>query len=299
MDAVTEIPSFPSSRGIVLADKPLLDSSFAQLQPSVSELTFTNLYLFRAAHAYRLSLVGDALVVLGSGYDGRPYALPPLVGDVAGALRRLRDVGMSLYGADEPFVAHYLREREWRVEEDRDSFDYLYLRQELANLPGNRFHKKKNRINYFMTRHPCAVEPFEARHLAGCADLLAAWERVRSQAESRSLSLEVGATAEALSLAAVLGLEGVVVVVAGEVRAFALGERLNRETAVCHFEKADPFMEGLPQLVNREFARRCFTDCTYLNREQDLGEAGLREAKLSYHPVTLVKKFRAWPAMVP
>jgi hypothetical protein len=51
-------------------------------------------------------------------------------------------------------------------------------------------------------------------------------------------------------------------------------------------------MEELSQLVNREFARLLFTDCRYVNREQDLGEPGLRNAKLSYHPVELVKKYR-------
>jgi hypothetical protein len=90
-----------------------------------------------------------------------------------------------------------------------------------------------------------------------------------------------------------------VVTVDGGIRAFALGERLNRETAVCHFEKADPFMEGLSQLVNREFSRMLFNDCRYINREQDLGEPGLRNAKLSYHPVELVKKFRARRTMIP
>ena len=76
-----------------------------------------------------------------------------------------------------------------------------------------------------------------------------------------------------------------------KVVAFALGERLNRNTAVCHFEKADPFAEGLYQLVNREFARLLFQDCTFINREQDLGDMGLRNAKLSYHPVKLQKKY--------
>jgi len=51
-------------------------------------------------------------------------------------------------------------------------------------------------------------------------------------------------------------------------------------------------MEGLSQLINREFSRMLFDDCRYINREQDLGEPGLRNAKLSYHPVELVKKFR-------
>ena len=112
---------------------------------------------------------------------------------------------------------------------------------------------------------------------------------------STSLALETAACAEALQLAEPLGLQGVMVLVAGRVVAFALGERLNRETAVCHFEKADPFMEGAGQLVNREFCRLLFTDCLYVNREQDLGEPGLRGAKSSYHPVALLEKYRVFP----
>ena len=103
--------------------------------------------------------------------------------------------------------------------------------------------------------------------------------------------MEVEAASEALQNAENLGLEGVVIRVNQRVVAFALGERLNQDTAVCHFEKADLFSEGLYQLVNREFARLLFQECRYLNREQDLGNMGLRSAKLSYHPIELVRKY--------
>jgi hypothetical protein len=76
------------------------------------------------------------------------------------------------------------------------------------------------------------------------------------------------------------------------VKAFVLGERLNRETSLCQFEKADPFLEGLYQLIDREFNRLLFTDCNFVNREQDLNEPSLRKSKLSYHPLGFVKKFR-------
>ena len=84
--------------------------------------------------------------------------------------------------------------------------------------------------------------------------------------------------------------------VEGRVRGLVLGERLNSTTSVCHFQKCDPFMDGLAQLIDREFNARLFTDCTYVNREQDLGEPGLRSAKLTYHPVELVRKYRLLPA---
>lgn len=288
-----EIPLYPDSRALEFSDKALFDGIFERLQPRVSELTFAGLYLFRMAHDYRMTRAGDALVLLGKGYDGRRYFLPPLGGDVASALELLFGGGDELYGADEAFAARFLAAKGVEVTEDRDSFDYLYLREELATLPGNRFHKKKNRISYFTTRHRYEVEIFTQPRRTECLALLDAWYRMAEHEENASLDLELAATAEALCMTGKLGFEGVIVTVEGVVKAFALGERLNRETAVCHFEKADPFMEGLSQLVNREFARMLFSDCRYINREQDLGEPGLRNAKLSYHPVELVRKFRA------
>jgi len=287
-----EIPAWPASRPFDNSDKPHFDSIFEQLQPRVSELTFAGLYLFRTAHDYSLSLIGNSTVVLGKGYDSKCYCLPPLGGDVSGACNLLLGAGIELYGVDDSFAARFLKNVECEIVEDRESFDYLYLREEMATLPGNRFHKKKNRINYFTTRHNHEVHTLSSHHLCGCLQLLDEWGRVAEVEGNRSFGMEMDATVEALAQADVLGLEGVVVTVEGIVRAFAVGERLNRETALCHFEKADHFMEGLSQLVNREFARLLFTDCRYVNREQDLGEPGLRNAKLSYHPVDLVKKYR-------
>jgi len=288
-----DIPLFPTSRPLDLSDKPLLDRIFADLQPRVSELTFAGLYLFRTAHEYRLTVVGDSLAIIGKGYDGETYFLPPLTGDVAVALEVLFDSGLSLYGADEAFMARYLSGEGLCIVEDRDSFDYLYLRSDLAELAGNRYHKKKNRVNYFTARHKHTIELFDERYAAGSLELLEEWQRVRADAANRSVGPEAESNVEALLMAVKLGLEGVVVLVEGRVTAFALGERLNSTTSVCHFEKADPFMEGLSQLVEREFNRLLFTDCIWVNREQDLGEPGLRRAKLSYHPVELIRKFRA------
>jgi hypothetical protein len=285
------IPSWPASRPIGLQDKERIDAVFEVLQPRVSELTFAGLYLFRSAHDYCLSMIDDSIVVTGRGYDGVQYCLPPLGGDMHKSCEFLLEYGTELYGMEEYLVTE-LHKTENVVIEDRDSFDYLYLRNELADLPGNRFHKKKNRINYFTARHGYEVHKLSEEHRYGCLQLLDEWGRVAEVEGNRSFELEMDATSEALVLKDILGLEGVVVVVNGVVRAFALGERLNRETVVCHFEKADHFMEGLSQLINREFSRMLFDDCRYVNREQDLGEPGLRNAKLSYHPVELVKKFR-------
>jgi uncharacterized protein len=287
-----EIPPYPDSRPLDLEDKQYLDDLFSRLQPRISEFTFANLYLFRLAHEYRLTKADKALVILGRGYGGEPYFLLPPADGFEGALCRLLSDGLTLYGTEGHFIDNFLAKRGLEIVPDRDSFDYLYLRQELAELPGNRFHKKKNRINYFSSRHAYTIERYGERHLQGCLDLIDEWRRVREEIYNNSLALEAAANAEALRMAAPLGLEGVVTLVEGRIKAFALGERLNSDTSVLHFEKADPFMEGLYQLIDREFNRLIFTECTYVNREQDLGIVNLRESKLSYHPLQLIEKFR-------
>ena len=287
-----EIPSYPQARGISLEDKPLLDRLFLDLQPRISELTFANLFLFRVVHDYRLTLVGDAVVALARGYDGSSYFLPPFSGGIGAAAVALIDAGLTLYGADDPFLERFLQMEGLQVIPDRDNFDYLHLKEEMAHLNGKEYHKKKNRVNYFIVRHRYEVEMYESRHLEGALALLDEWRRVRVAMGPSSLRGEVEGAGEALRLHEELGLSGVVLLVEGVVKGFALGERLNRSTAVCHFEKGDLFMEGLYQLLDREFSRLLFTDCQYLNREQDLGELSLRQAKLSYRPFELVKKYR-------
>jgi hypothetical protein len=287
------IPAYPASRALSLTDKPLLDRLYTVLQPRVSELTFAGIYLFRAAHDYRIATIGESVVLLGNGYDGAQYCLPPLGGNVAVATMRLLADQRVLYGVDQPFLDAFCSGEQFEITEDRDSFDYLYLRGELATLPGSRYHKKKNRINYFTVRHQYQAATYSAEHLQGCLKLLQSWLDSTQQHEpKRSSILEAEAAAEGLRCAVELDLQGVVILVDDVVAAFALGERLNENTAVCQFEKADPFKEGLYQLINREFAQLLFTDCTYLNREQDLGDAGLRTAKLSYHPLELIRKYK-------
>jgi hypothetical protein len=107
-------------------------------------------------------------------------------------------------------------------------------------------------------------------------NLLDEWEAVR----------------EALKHFSSLRIEGGVILIDDKVGAFALGELLNRQTAVVHIEKANPQIPELYAVINQQFCERSWQNVTYVNREQDLGETGLRKAKLSYHPAHLEEKFQ-------
>ena len=92
-----------------------------------------------------------------------------------------------------------------------------------------------------------------------------------------------------------MGLVGGVTLVKGQVAAYCLGEPLNSDTFVVHFEKTEPGRDGLAQVINRDYCRNALGEFAFVNREQDLGDEGLRQAKESYYPEFLAEKFRIVP----
>lgn len=87
-----------------------------------------------------------------------------------------------------------------------------------------------------------------------------------------------------------IDLSGCVIKIGEKVQAFSFGTRLNEETAVILIEKANNEYQGLYQLVNRDFLRYTFYDCKYVNRQEDMGDEGLRQAKMTYNPVFFATK---------
>ena len=75
--------------------------------------------------------------------------------------------------------------------------------------------------------------------------------------------------------------------------AFSIGSYNAREKmAIIHIEKANPEMRGLYQLINQQFLIHAFPEAELVNREDDMGLPGLRQAKMSYAPIGFARKFR-------
>ena len=177
---------------------------------------------------------------------------------------------------------------------ERDYADYLYLRRDLASLAGRRLQPKRNHINQFLRRYPqyeyLTVTP---AHIGECLRLEDEWYQANPAHWHEGAEAERAAVCYALRHWEVLGLTGGLLRVEGRTVAFTFGMPINGDTFGVHAEKADARVEGAYAMINREFARRIPERFTYVNREEDLGIAGLRQAKLSYHPVKLLNKYHA------
>ncbi len=300
------IPAFPDFAAIELGHKEAVEEALRAMARPIAEWTFTNLFLFRNAHGYRVSRFGEMLFLLGKGYDGVAYAFPPWgKGEVEAGAKLLCDhlegaenAPPLLFPVPAAMVEAHFSSPAWRAEADRDQADYVYRVEDLATLPGKKYHKRKNRLEKFLRETPGEIryEPLGDPHAEACEALALGWCDERCSTERPSTYRETEAAVEAVRFRSELGLTGAVVLCDGEVSAFCLGEPLGPDTFVVHFEKARPGMEGLAQLINRDFCARGLSGYSFVNREQDLGDEGLRQAKMSYHPDHLAEKFRVIPA---
>jgi hypothetical protein len=117
------------------------------------------------------------------------------------------------------------------------------------------------------------------------------WCQLKNCQEDPSLLMEDYAIHQALTYFEDLNFRGGAILIDNKVEAFALGEQLNKDTAVIHIEKANPDILGLYAAINQLFCLKTWSHMKYINREQDLGVEGLRKAKESYHPHHMVNKY--------
>ena len=178
------------------------------------------------------------------------------------------------------------------VEPTRDQFDYVYRSEDLIRLSGRKFHQKKNHVNNFLKTYQFEYKSLSENNIKECLELAETWCKLYRCEEDMNLLSEWEAIREALTNFSALKIQGGVILVNNKVEAFTLGELLNNQTAVVHIEKANPEIKGSYAIINQQFCEKTWQGVPYINREQDLGEPGLRQAKLSYNPDHLVEKYR-------
>lgn len=300
---VGKIEDYPASSEITLAMRPLLHPVFQRLNAGepfggISEFTFANIYLFRDAHRYRVSIFeGGLLLIAGRDGEKRFFMLPSGLPSIEGFARLFNEFSFMKNASGTQ--AELLRASGYATAEDRDNFDYLYSRAEMASLAGRKFHKKKNLVNAFIGRYRCEGMPLTDERINDALWILEEWRKEggRGTHPQDGSAGDYVAAKEALENARVLELCGGIYYVDGAPKAYALGEELGPETFAVHFEKgADggKGMRGLMQFVNMSFAGILPDRYKFINREQDLGADGLRQAKESYRPAGFIKKYMVW-----
>ncbi len=183
----------------------------------------------------------------------------------------------------------------------RDGSDYIYAIDDLADLKGRKYQKKRNHTNRFRADHPgYTVEPLTPCNMTLAQNMINDWYRLRMQEDPEGdYLLENIALAKACRHYTALGMDGILLMEGDQVLAVTMGSPMANDTFDIHFEKAREDVDGAYTVVNQEFARYLrlkYPEIAFLDREDDMGLEGLRKAKLSYHPHHLIDKHRAYIA---
>ena len=180
---------------------------------------------------------------------------------------------------------------EFSLFKEADWSDYVYHAHDLTNLAGRKFSGQRNHMNFFKNTYE--NHTFEEITNSNLSEVRGFYTELSSKfAFDTDISAEEhNKTIEVLDNFDTYGLFGGLLRVDGSVVAFSIGE-INNNVLFIHIEKADLQYRGAYNVVNNEFAKHFTTqEVKYINREEDVGDEGLRKSKLSYHPCEIIDKY--------
>jgi len=292
---------FPGNRFLPLepGSWPLLDRFLRARPHALSGYTLSSLVAWDHVFHYQWAFPEPEtlLITCRIAPDCEPHLLQP-VGAFSPALQEallrrasglaypLRMIGAGRAFAETypGFVSHF------SVKVDRDNHNYIYLAADLAGLAGRRYSKKRNLIAQARHAYEWTVEPLTPANADACLEVLRETGREQAAEHGKGLERDDQAIENCVRFFSDLSLEGVLVRVQGRPSAFSILEQQTQDTVVIHFERALRSCKGLHQVTNQVTAQAVFErGFKYINREEDLGDPGLRQSKESYYPAFLAE----------
>jgi len=288
-----DIPGYPNFRPLELRDLNYFRDAFRDNPPDISEFTFTNLYAWRAAYGFEVSLL-DGMIILRSTADKQLKFFPPIGrGDFKKVvLRVLNEFECIFIRIPEEIKTLFDKDEFYKIDYDRDNSDYLYKIDNLVALSGAKYDGKRNLIKKFNINHEFEYVKLNSLNAAECLGFEDNWCTIKNCDAVEGLAQERSAIREMINNFSIFELIGGMIKVTGKIYAVAIAQKLNPRTLVMHILKADPGFVGLYQLINNEFLKHEGSGFEYVNFEEDMGVEGLRKAKLSYHPERFINKYK-------
>lgn len=284
-------------RDIDISDRDRINKTLAQSDFMGCEYSFANNLAWRRLADSKITFFKDFYIVGAFADEGSPsFVFPSGKGDCREVIAELRSFAeehgapLRLTGVTDKSL-EMLRELfsdGFTSVPDRDYSDYIYLRSDLAELSGKKYHAKRNHLARF-NKLDYEFSPITEKDYDDC--ILYLVDNYNSSGKSdHSFIAEQFAINTFFSYFDALELKGGIIRIDGKIAAVTVGERLNSDTFCVHIEKADTSYEGIYAGINNLFVRSAAEGSTYINREEDLGLEGLRKAKLSYHPAFILNK---------
>ncbi len=288
---------------VYIEDKLWIDPLFKTIKNSGSHQNFANIFTWAKITGMRVANINGYLAVKSGKGKRQGYHFPVGTGDIKLVIDELmhdakecgHDFIFYALTKDNIALLDSIYPGYFTYKPVRDAYDYVYLIDKMVSLSGKKLHAKRNHINYFLKNHQWSFEPITPDNIDECKQMNEEWCKQENCSDEDGLKRENCATRRYFKYYDDLGVEGGIIRAEGKVIAFTIGELLNTDTYIIHLEKAFKNIQGAYQMINREFAshiKEKYPDLIWINREEDMGYAGLRKAKESYYPDKMVEKFR-------
>lgn len=167
--------------------------------------------------------------------------------------------------------------------------DYLYHKATLEDLKGRHLSSRRNLLHQLEKAHTITLKPLTTENVADAKAVLNHWQK--HYTSHHNIPSDYHSCAEALSKLGALPLNGQVAYAEAQPIGFYLGELLSHSVYLLHFLKEIPSLHGVVPLLYQACARGQPETVQWINLEQDLGAAGLRQAKQAYQPARLLCKW--------
>lgn len=288
---------------ISLPDKEWMDPLFQMSDFQSLEYNFTFCYIWRNIFNLSAARMNDYLIIRADRKNYPPsYLYPAGSGDITPVIEVLKQTaekeGALLFFhtllEESKAQLEVLYPGKFEFMPIDDYADYIYDAQSLITLAGKKLHAKRNHIHRFKENYPdWSYEEITPENLPEVILMNAEWCRINGCDSDKTLRDEACSVKAAITDFFLLKLQGGLIRAGGKVVAFTMGDRLNSDTFLIHIEKAYGEIQGAYAVINQEFAKRNCDNYTYIDREDDSGNEGLRKAKQSYRPLYQNKKYAA------
>ena len=270
--------------------------------------TVLDTYIWKDMYDTQIHMEDDAAIILMKDEKGyfaaMPYCREEAIPEYFELLRKYfkeelhSPFRIDLADEDAIKVLGLMESPDFVVEEETNLKDYLYDADELRNLPGKKFQKKRNLVNKFMKEYEgrweyktlcCVDEYFLEEFMKKWVDI-----RLKEGVDSEAtLILEKDGVIEMLRNCDKVTFRVGGIFIDEQLEAFTIGSYNSREhMAVLSIEKGNPEIPGIYQVINQQFLLNSYEDATIVNREDDMGLEGLRRAKESYNPIGYARKYK-------
>ncbi len=282
-----------------LADAAWVRQRFAEGARIGCEFSFGNMLCYLSVMDIYVADIAGCFVSRCVLPDFDEYSFPVGAGDKAKAVEELcayvKEIGRpaNFYGlieTDKELLETTFPDR-FCIERHRESFDYIYLRSDLQTLSGKKYQSKRNHISFFKRNNLWTYERITDANKAECLAMSREWVNANVHDDAAALNRELKLITEGFRLFDDIGFVGGLIRCDGRVVAYCMGEALSDDVFCVHYEKAFADIRGAYAMINQQFVEHELQRFTYVNREDDVGEENLRQAKLSYHPAFFLEKY--------